>query len=260
MSGADIVVDLRRRTTWLKTSIRPGVTDHVAPLTVTLLMCPQACGNPASNRGSSTSRSYERGHHTPSMRRGMPARGARRRRRRGYEGSGGCSAVVMKAPVNCHEKREKKGRPGPHAAGGDAVRCRPAHVVHPAEAFEEADDGGGGVDLAAVHAMAGAGGVCPVAAVFVEGEDSSGAHRRLVVSLPGTGRRIGPRPTARRATEGLRRSWGGTCLEREHPLSWNREAETGMAPAYEGASLAPPYSCLPRLLPAAKGGGPGSRG
>ena len=75
---------------------------------------------------------------------------------------------------------------------------------------------------------------------------TSGAHRRLVVSLPGTGRRIGPRPTARRATEGLRRSFGGTCLEREHPLSWNREAETGLAPAYEGASPAPPYSCMPR--------------
>src|SRR5881409_66185 len=58
------------------------------------------------------------------------------------------------------------------AAGRDPVRRRPAHVVHPAEAFEEADDGGGRVDLAAVDSMPGAGGVGVVEVVpaLTEGE------------------------------------------------------------------------------------------
>lgn len=38
-------------TTWLETSIRPGIEDQVVPLTVTLVMCPHARGSPASSRG-----------------------------------------------------------------------------------------------------------------------------------------------------------------------------------------------------------------
>jgi hypothetical protein len=38
LCGADAATVLLSRTTWLKTSIRPGTADHVAPLTVMLVV------------------------------------------------------------------------------------------------------------------------------------------------------------------------------------------------------------------------------
>ena len=57
-------------------------------------------------------------------------------------------------------------------AGGEAGGIGPVHGGGPAEAFEEADDGGGDVDLAGAGAVAGAGGIGMMAVVpaFPEGE------------------------------------------------------------------------------------------
>ncbi|GAA2916150.1 hypothetical protein GCM10011428_34610 [Streptomyces violaceus] len=78
------------------------------------------------------------------------------------------------------------------ATGRDPVRSGPAHVVHPAEAFEEADDGGRRVELAAVDAVARAGevGVVEVVPALAEREQGEGPQVGGPVLAPGAERAL----------------------------------------------------------------------
>src|SRR5690606_23945061 len=76
----------------------------------------------------------------------------------------------------------------PERAGAtavDALLVGPVHVARPAEPFEQADHGGGRVELVAVEAVAGAAGLAVVAVVpaFAEGQQGQRPQvRRAVVA------------------------------------------------------------------------------